>query len=78
MQGGDVVLIGRTVADVSLALLDRLLDGGGELVTLITGAGAPSGLADRLGAHLELAYPLAEVIVFDGGQPSHPLLIGVE
>jgi DAK2 domain fusion protein YloV len=77
MVGGDVVLIG-TIEAVAVGLLDRLLDGGGELVTLITGEQTPPGLADRLVAHLDATHPLAEVTVYDGGQPRFPLLVGVE
>lgn len=78
MVGGDVVLIGTRIDEVAVALLDRLLDGGGELVTLVTGAGAPAGLADHLVAHLETSYPLADAIVYDGGELDPPLLVGVE
>jgi hypothetical protein len=54
-----------------------MLAGGGELVTLITGAGAPDGLADVVREHLHRRYPDAEVVAYEGGQ-GRPLLIGVE
>jgi uncharacterized protein len=75
---GEVSLIGRDPVAVGRDLLDRLLAGGGELVTLLTGANAPAGLADALTAHLAAAWPFAEVQVYDGGQPHYPLLVGVE
>lgn len=78
MQGGDVVLVGPTLFEVARQLLDRLLEGGGELVTLVTGVGAPADLAGALTSYLEHSHPFANVTVYEGGQPTHPLLLGVE
>ena len=75
---GEVVLIGQDLDAVATEVLDRLLGGGGELVTLVTGADAPGGLGDTLGAHLASRWPFVEHQVYDGGQPHYPLLIGVE
>jgi DAK2 domain fusion protein YloV len=75
---GDVATIGADVAEVARRVLDRMLSGGGELVTLIVGAGAPDGLADALGEHLRRRHPDVEAGVYTGGQERHPLLIGVE
>lgn len=74
----EVHLIGTDLVQVSRDLLDRLLGGGGELVTLVTGADAPADLAERLRAHLARRWPFVEVQVHHGGQPRQPLLIGVE
>jgi DAK2 domain fusion protein YloV len=75
---GDVATIGADVADVARGVLDRMLSGGGELVTLIAGAHAPAGLAEALDEHLRREHPDVEVGVYDGGQERYPLLIGVE
>lgn len=75
---GDVVTIGSDVAEVARHLLDRMLSGGGELVTLIAGAHAPPALAETLEAHLGGGHPDVEVGVYEGGQERYPLLIGVE
>ncbi|MDQ1746368.1 MAG: fatty acid kinase, partial [Frankiaceae bacterium] len=74
----DVALIGDDVADVSRGLLDRLLIGGGELVTLITGVDAAADLAAGLTGYLAATRPVVEVVTYDGGQPLFPLLVGVE
>jgi hypothetical protein len=55
-----------------------MLGGGGELVTLVTGADAPPGFGDALAAHLTSRWQFAEFQVYDGGQPHYPLLVGVE
>ena len=75
---GDVNVIGKDLEQTCATLLDRMLGGGGELVTLVLGATAPAGLGDALATHLAHAWPFAEVRVYAGGQPHHPLLVGVE
>ncbi len=75
---GEVNLIGRELVPTCVELVDRLLAGGGELITLVTGADAPDGLAETLRGHLTRAWPFVEVQVFAGGQPTYPLLVGVE
>ncbi|REE99071.1 DAK2 domain-containing protein [Thermomonospora umbrina] len=74
---GDVAVIGADVAEVARLVLDRMLPGGGELVTLIPGAGAPEGLAGLLERHLRATRPDVEPVSYEGGQ-RHPLLIGIE
>jgi uncharacterized protein len=76
--GGEVVLLGSDVETVARELLDRLLSGGGELATLVAGSGAPAGVSDRLAAHVADRHPGVELVVYDGGQPHPPLLLGVE
>ncbi len=75
---GDVALLGVDLEAVALELVDRMLAGGGELVTVVTGADAPAGAAERLRTSVEHAHPAVEVVVYDGGQPHYPLLVGVE
>jgi uncharacterized protein len=75
---GEVHLIGSDLTDVCRQLLDQLLGGGGELVSLLVGADAPDGLADTLTAHLAGTRPFVEVQVYHGGQPNYPLVVGVE
>jgi dihydroxyacetone kinase-like predicted kinase len=55
----------------------RLLGGGGELVTVVAGAGA-GDLASRCSAYLSTEHPTVDVVVYDGGQESYPLLVAVE
>jgi dihydroxyacetone kinase-like predicted kinase len=75
---GEVHLIGTDLVQTCRDLLDRLLGGGGELVTLLIGADAPADLAEALREHLAEGWPFAEVQVYDGGQPHYPLVVGVE
>ncbi len=75
---GEVHLIGAELGATCRALLDRMLGGGGELVTLLLGADAPDGLAENLRDHLSRHWPFVEVQDHFGGQPYYPLLVGVE
>ncbi|HYN30315.1 MAG TPA: DAK2 domain-containing protein [Dermatophilaceae bacterium] len=75
---GDVALLGEDLAATAGAVLDRLLAPGGELVTLVSGADAEPALVAGVAAGLQRSHPEVEVVVLDGGQPTYPLLIGVE
>jgi dihydroxyacetone kinase-like predicted kinase len=75
---GEVVLIAHEVYRAAQDLLDRMLGGGGELVTLVIGAEAPEGFGAALEAHVREKWPFVEAQVYDGGQPHYPLLVGVE
>jgi dihydroxyacetone kinase-like predicted kinase len=74
---GDFVLVGTDVLEVARGVLDRLLGGGGELVTLVAGADA-ADLAQRCAAYLAQTRPTVDVVVYDGGQQRYPILVGVE
>ena len=75
---GDFVVVGTSLADVAVAVLDRLLSAGGEMVTLVRGDGCDDDLAAEVTAEVERRRPEVEVVVYDGGQARYPLLIGVE
>ena len=75
---GGVCLVAPTVGEAGRGLLDRLLIGGGELVTLVTGADASPELAEELTGYVNAVRPAVEVVAHHGGQPHHPLLVGVE
>lgn len=75
---GDVAEIGSSVPEVSAQVVDRLLQAGGEMVTLVTGEGAPTDLVPALRRHVRRTHPGIEVVDHDGGQPFWPLIVGVE
>ncbi|WP_308285712.1 DAK2 domain-containing protein [Actinoplanes hulinensis] len=75
---GEVHVIGGDLTDVSHRLLDRMLGGGGELVTLVLGAAAPPGLEADLRGHVHRTWPFIELQCYAGGQPRYHLLAGVE
>jgi DAK2 domain fusion protein YloV len=74
---GDFAVVGHDLGEVALSVLDRLLGGGGELVTLVTGEDG-AGLAQRCGEHVREHHAGVDVVVHDGGQDRYPLLLAVE
>lgn len=75
---GDFAVIGEDLYAVAENVVGRLLGGGGELVTLVSGASDTMGLGQRCAEHVRERYPHVDVVVYDGGQDRYPLLIGIE
>ncbi|MEU1905019.1 DAK2 domain-containing protein [Streptomyces hygroscopicus] len=78
MIDGDVALIGSELAATAEAVLDRMLASGGEMVTLVLGAGLPDEVAERLERHVREEHFAVDTVVYQGGQPTAPLIIGIE
>ncbi len=86
IAAGDWIAIGRdgvwvvekTPSDAAIRLVDRLVDDGSELVTVLVGADAVASETARFEEHVALAYPQLEVEVHEGNQPLYPYLVGVE
>jgi len=86
IQEGDFIAIldGKIVAaeeqlyEAGRQLLDRMLEQGDEVVTVLTGENAEDGLTAQLSQYVSKQYPSAELEVLQGGQPLYPYLISVE
>ena len=74
---GDFAVVGTDLEVVADEVLERLLAGGGELVTIVSGEGGVE-LAAAVAAHVEERHPHVDVAVHHGGQPRYPLLVSVE
>lgn len=74
---GDFAVVGQDLFDVCTDILSRLLAGGGELVTLVSGEGG-GDLTERCHEWVEREHAGVDVLVYDGGQERYPLLLGVE
>ncbi|MEW2286206.1 DAK2 domain-containing protein [Streptomyces sp. NPDC047841] len=75
---GDVAVIGTDVTATARTVLDRMLQAGGELVTLVVGDEAPENAAARLEARVRESYLAVDTVVYRGGRQGALLLIGVE
>ncbi|MEW2619942.1 DAK2 domain-containing protein [Streptomyces sp. NPDC048106] len=75
---GDVAVIGADVTATAETVLDRMLQAGGELVTLVVGDEAPETAAARLEARVRESYLAVDTVVYRGGRQGALLLIGVE
>jgi DAK2 domain fusion protein YloV len=75
---GDIVEIGDSLTEVGWRVIARLLAGGGELLTLVTGEGAEPGLVEELSRRAHKAAEALDIEVVDGGQRRYVLLVGME
>jgi DAK2 domain fusion protein YloV len=74
---GDFAVVGNDLRAVAVEVLERLLGGGGELVTLVGGAEV-NGLAEHCEEYVADRHAHVDVVVYDGGQDRYPLLMSVE
>lgn len=66
------------LAEVAVNVLERMLAGGGELVTALVGAAAPDGIDSALATQIANTHPEVEFVAYPGGQTSSVLTFGVE
>ena len=74
---GDFAIVGEDLYEVATGVLERLLGGGGELVTLVAGSEA-GDLAQACEHWVQRAHPGVDVVLYEGGQERYPLLMAVE
>ncbi|MEV6879283.1 DAK2 domain-containing protein [Amycolatopsis sp. NPDC051128] len=80
----EVVLIepapasGTNLVAAAMKVLNRMLALGGELVTVLSGAAAPPGIAEELAEQLRVEHPEVELAGYASGQADAVLLMGVE
>jgi DAK2 domain fusion protein YloV len=75
---GEIMVVGSELSEVAQNVLRRMLMGGGEILTLITGAEASGELAHQLSTLARSLIPEIVIAIHDGGQAWYPLLVGVE
>ena len=75
---GEIVVVGSDQAVVGADVVARLLAGGGELLTVISGVDCGSEVPALVAQSAREGHPDVEVSIIDGGQPTYPLLLGVE
>ena len=78
IAGDEVLIVGNNVAEAAAGLIDLLLAAGGELVTVLTGAGVDSGIGDALQQHAHHNHPGTELVTYHTDHRGDVLLIGVE
>ena len=76
LADGAAVASGQSFDTVAGAVAERLLDGGREILTLLTGADEPA--LEALVGEIEARYPEVEIEIHVGGQPHYPLLLSAE
>lgn len=78
LMDGDIVVIADSVPTATAELLRKMLDSGGELLTVVAGADADANLLDQVADLVDDTHPEIEVDIIQGGQPLWPLILGLE
>jgi DAK2 domain fusion protein YloV len=78
IAGDEVLIVGDDVTEAAAGLIDLLLASGGELVTVLTGAGVDGGVGEALQAYVHTKHLGAELVTYHTGHRGDALLIGVE
>lgn len=76
--GSDVLVIAPEQRQAATALLDLMLATGGELVTGLAGRDLDERTREAIAEHLHAHYPGIELALYETGQSSHLLQVGVE
>ena len=78
VRGDGVVAVSGSVVGASTSLLDQLVTGDRELLTIVTGEGAVGSDTDAIVGWVAEHRPDVAVEIHRGGQPLYPYLFGVE
>lgn len=81
IAGDEVLIVARNVGAAAIGLIDLLLAAGGELVTVLFGAGVDGleeDVVDVLSRHVHDQHPGTELATYFTGHRGDALLIGVE
>jgi DAK2 domain fusion protein YloV len=78
ISGDEVLIVGRDVATAGAGLIDLLLAAGGELVTVLTGAGVDAAVGEALAEHVHREHLGIELVTYHTDHRGDALLIGVE
>ncbi len=86
IAGDEVLIVAADAAKAAIGLLDLLLASGGNLVTVLIGAGIETAalgmnvtaVGDILQAHVHDNHPGTELVIYHTGHRGDALLIGVE
>jgi uncharacterized protein len=78
ISGDEVLIVGEDVTAAAAGLIDLLLSSGGELVTVLTGAGVDPAVGAALQDHVHQQHLGAELVTYHTGHRGDALLIGVE
>ena len=75
---GELVAVEQGVEDAAMRLVERMLEEGADVVTLLRGYGMDEGSAKKVAERIRSLDGAVEVEVKDGGQPLYPLQMVAE
>jgi dihydroxyacetone kinase-like predicted kinase len=78
IAGDEVLIVGDDISSAAAGLIDLLLAAGGELVTVLTGAGVDGSVGEALREHVHTQHLGTELVTYHTDHRGDALLIGVE
>ncbi|MFV1365283.1 DAK2 domain-containing protein [Mycolicibacterium elephantis] len=78
ISGDEVLVVGEDITAAGAGLIDLLLAAGGELITVLTGAGVDGSVAAALQEHVHRNHLGIELVTYHTDHRGDALLIGVE
>jgi len=78
IAGDEVLIVSGDLIGAAKGLIDLMLTSGGELVTVLTGAGVDPAVGMALAEHVRQDHLGAELVTYQTGHRGDALLIGVE
>ncbi|MGZ6779050.1 MAG: DAK2 domain-containing protein, partial [Mycobacterium sp.] len=78
IAGDEVLIVAGDITAAGIGLIDLLLVAGGELVTVLTGAGVDPAVGQALRDHVHNEHLGTELVTYHTGHRGDALLIGVE
>jgi DAK2 domain fusion protein YloV len=78
LAGDEVLIVGNDITSAAAGLIDLLLASGGELVTVLTGAGVDGSVGAALQQHVHTQHLGTELVTYHTDHRGDALLIGVE
>ena len=75
---GELVAVEQGVEDAAIRLVERMLEEGVDIVTLLRGYGMDERSARRVAERIKLLDEDVDVEIKDGGQPMYPLQMVAE
>ncbi|MDT5009096.1 MAG: fatty acid kinase [Mycobacterium sp.] len=78
IAGDEVLVVHPDVGTTACGLIDLLLTVGGEMVTVLVGAGVDACVAAELESHVHRYHPGTELVTYQTGHHGDALMIGVE
>lgn len=78
LYNGEICTYGDSFFETACELIDKMVEGKDETLTLLKGSQLEEKEAQRLAEALASRYPNLEIEVIQGQQPLYPLIIGLE
>lgn len=78
LSGGEIVSVEENLTDTVTKLVSSMADDDSEVISLYYGSEVSPADAEHLASVLEEAYPDADILLYNGGQPIYYYIISVE